>query len=299
MLMTPVDYYFSDLSTGTEKDEPEMGAVLVVTDGGSRAVCPSMVPARGLDGFGVRVGCRSLDKLGCQAVTLQTDGEMPITAWAKAVRREWCQAASTTEQIEVEKQMPIRTTLKEDRADNGRTACEEARAVKYSSPILELFERSSLVTPSDGQHPMKEQRTVPCECPFAIRRGGRPCHVLVPWEDGPPWRRVCVTCWRERDRCRCGCPSCSGERDENLVEKATGLLGRRTIRQRPGRLQAGLPRSAVKLARRSSAQSVAEATRRGTQRPSDNDWQTRRRQQLRRQPSCSRQDQRRVHLGCA
>ena len=59
--------------------------------------------------------------------------------------------------------------------------------------------------------PAGEQRMTHCECPIAWRSSERRCQVLVPWENGPPWRRVCVDCWLAREHCVCRCASCAGE----------------------------------------------------------------------------------------
>jgi hypothetical protein len=88
MPLVAADYCFLNPGTETEKGEPETATVLVVADGRSGACCSSMVPAKGLDAFGVRIGCRFLDELGYQNVLMQSDGEPAITAWAKKVRQE-------------------------------------------------------------------------------------------------------------------------------------------------------------------------------------------------------------------
>ncbi len=119
MPMISADYCFMNLGTETEKGEPEVATVLVIADRRSRACCASMVPAKGLDAFGVKVGCRFLDALGYMSALMQTDGEPSITAWAKAVRRDWFRVTSTAEQIDAEKQMPMRTSQKDDHANNG------------------------------------------------------------------------------------------------------------------------------------------------------------------------------------
>ena len=196
MPLVAADYCFLNLGTETEKGEPETATVLVVADGRSGACCSSMVPAKGLDAFGVRIGCRFLDELGYQNVLMQSDGEPAITAWAKKVRQEWFRVTDTAGQLDAEKQMPLRHSPKDDHASNGviesvvhsvegivrtlrfstehnlrlkigptspllpwivrhagflitrfqvrpsgRTPFEELRMVKYTSPILQLFEK--------------------------------------------------------------------------------------------------------------------------------------------------------------
>jgi len=65
---------------------------------------------------------------------------------------------------------------------------------------------ATVTSPPDG-----EQRMTPCECRTAWRHTGRPCETLVPWEDGPAWRRVCISCWLPREQgCVCECPRCTG-----------------------------------------------------------------------------------------
>ncbi len=56
MPMISADYCFMNLGTETEKGEPEVATVLVVADSRSGERCASMVPAKALDAFGVRIG---------------------------------------------------------------------------------------------------------------------------------------------------------------------------------------------------------------------------------------------------
>ena len=91
--------------------------MLIIVDSSSGICCASIVPAKGPHPFAVSFGCRFLDELGYQKMTMQTYGEDLITSWAKAVWQEWEKLQTgTADCVVAEKQLAIRTSTKEDHA---------------------------------------------------------------------------------------------------------------------------------------------------------------------------------------
>ncbi len=71
------------------------------------------------------------------------DGESSITAWTKIICRDWFRMTNVAEQIEVEKQIQMRTSSKDDHFTNGVIE-SVVRCVEGLMRTLKFIGKSSL-----------------------------------------------------------------------------------------------------------------------------------------------------------